>query len=76
MAGWSPPWAGGAVQHPRPLPAFKVLVDTDCVLAKELFGLKCDYRHMSPVIIPRGYTTKFLRGQVHPILSWHLRLSH
>ena len=37
-------------------------VDKDCRLFKEYFGLDtCDYADMSPVVIPRGYTQRFLQ---------------
>ena len=40
-------------------------VDKDVVLFKEYFQLnKCDYRDMSPVVIPSGYTRLFLDGKV------------
>ena len=39
-------------------------VDKDVKLAKEFFGLKCGYEHMSPVVIPSGYTKKFIDGEI------------
>lgn len=40
-------------------------VDKDVVLVKENFSLDhCDYRDMSPVIIPAGYTKKFVDGDI------------
>lgn len=40
-------------------------VDKDVVLMREHFHLDhVDYEHMSPVIIPRGYTKKFVDGEI------------
>ena len=40
-------------------------VDKDVVLFKEFFNLRSsDYRDMSPVVIPNGYTRDFLDGKV------------
>jgi len=40
-------------------------VDKDVVLVRERFGLNhIDYQHMSPVIIPRGYTKKYVDGEI------------
>ena len=39
-------------------------VDKDCRLTKDFFGLQCDYADMSPVLIPSGYTRRFLDGHV------------
>ncbi|GKY93907.1 hypothetical protein MPSEU_000357600 [Mayamaea pseudoterrestris] len=40
-------------------------VDKDCVLVKEYFKLDhVDYHDISPVIIPKGYTKRFVDGQV------------
>jgi dethiobiotin synthetase len=40
-------------------------VDKDCVLVREHFRLDhIDYRDMSPVIIPAGYTKKFVDGEI------------
>jgi len=40
-------------------------VDKDCCLVREHFDLHhIDYKHMSPVIIPRGYTKKYVDGEV------------
>lgn len=42
-----------------------IRVDKDIVLLKEQFHLDhIDYRHMSPVIIPRGYTKKYIAGEI------------
>eukprot|EP01082_Thalassiosira_pseudonana_P012051 g9971.t1 g9971 contig4:980213-981762(+) len=42
-----------------------IQVDKDICLLKEQFHLDhIDYRHMSPVIIPRGYTKKYIEGKV------------
>lgn len=40
-----------------------IRVDKDICLLKEQFALDhIDYQHMSPVIIPRGYTKKYIDG--------------
>jgi phosphate acetyltransferase len=40
-------------------------VDKDVKLFKEYFGLeKCDAADMSPVVIPRGYTRRYLDGEI------------
>lgn len=40
-------------------------VDKDVVLMREHFHLNhLDYRHMSPVIIPSGYTRKYVDGEI------------
>ena len=40
-------------------------VDKDVVLMREHFGLShVDYRDMSPVIIPSGYTKRFVDGHI------------
>lgn len=40
-------------------------VDKDCVLVREYFKLhNIDYQDMSPVIIPRGYTKKYIDGEI------------
>jgi hypothetical protein len=40
-------------------------VDKDVVLMREHFRLDhLDYRHMSPVIIPSGYTKRYLDGEI------------
>mmetsp|Transcript_28292 Transcript_28292/g.60301 ORF Transcript_28292/g.60301 Transcript_28292/m.60301 type:complete len:413 (-) Transcript_28292:203-1441(-) len=42
-----------------------IRVDKDICLLKEHFELDhIDYRHMSPVIIPRGYTKKYINGEI------------
>ena len=42
-----------------------IQVDKDICLLKEQFHLDhIDYRHMSPVIIPRGYTKKYIDGKI------------
>lgn len=42
-----------------------IRVDKDICLLKEQFHLDhIDYRHMSPVIIPRGYTKKYIEGKI------------
>jgi hypothetical protein len=42
-----------------------IRVDKDICLVKEHFKLDhIDYEHMSPVIVPRGYTKKFVDGEV------------
>lgn len=43
----------------------KICVDKDVCLMKEVFELDhIDYEHMSPVIIPRGYTKRFIDGKI------------
>ena len=43
----------------------EIRVDKDICLLKEQFHLDhIDYRHMSPVIIPRGYTKKYIDGKI------------
>ena len=39
-------------------------VDKDCRLAKEYFGLRCEYKHMSPVLMPRGFTKSYVDGEI------------
>lgn len=40
-------------------------VDKDCLVAKEIFNLtKCNYEDMSPVVIPAGYTRRYLDGEI------------
>ncbi|KAL7575839.1 hypothetical protein ACA910_003160 [Epithemia clementina (nom. ined.)] len=42
-----------------------IRVDKDVCLVKEHFKLDhIDYEHMSPVIIPKGYTKKFVDGEI------------
>eukprot|EP00521_Asterionellopsis_glacialis_P018516 CAMPEP_0195293846 /NCGR_PEP_ID=MMETSP0707-20130614/13513_1 /TAXON_ID=33640 /ORGANISM="Asterionellopsis glacialis, Strain CCMP134" /LENGTH=487 /DNA_ID=CAMNT_0040354651 /DNA_START=93 /DNA_END=1556 /DNA_ORIENTATION=- len=42
-----------------------IRVDKDVCLVRERFHLNhIDYEHMSPVIIPRGYTKKFIDGDI------------
>lgn len=42
-----------------------IRVDKDVCLMKEQFNLDhLDYEHMSPVIIPRGYTKKYIDGEI------------
>jgi len=43
----------------------EICVDKDVCLMKERFNLDhIDYEDMSPVIIPRGYTKKFIEGKI------------
>ena len=43
----------------------EIRVDKDVCLMKETFNLDhIDYEHMSPVIIPRGYTKRFIEGKI------------
>lgn len=45
-----------------------IRVDKDVVLIKEHFNLDhIDYRYMSPVIIPKGYTRQFVDGEISTI---------
>ena len=40
-------------------------VDKDVALMKEHFEMhRCDYRHMSPVLIPQGYTKDYIDGKI------------
>ncbi len=40
-------------------------VDKDVALMKEHFDMhRCDYRHMSPVLIPSGYTKDYIDGKI------------
>mmetsp|Transcript_2240 Transcript_2240/g.3037 ORF Transcript_2240/g.3037 Transcript_2240/m.3037 type:complete len:383 (-) Transcript_2240:196-1344(-) len=41
-----------------------IRVDKDVQLMKEHFDLQCDYKDMSPVIIPKGYTKNYIDGKV------------
>src|SRR5215207_9666132 len=38
--------------------------DEDAVLMHEVFDLAADYKNMSPVHIPRGFTKKYIAGEV------------
>jgi len=43
----------------------KIRVDKDVALIREKFNLRhIDYRHMSPVLIPRGYTKDYIDGKI------------
>ncbi len=52
------------VGHQHILSEDGVRVDKDCQLAKAYFGLECAYEQMSPVLIPQGYTRRFIDGDV------------
>jgi len=39
-------------------------VDKDVILIREHFGLQHSYEEMSPVLLPQGFTRKFLDGKV------------
>ncbi|UFS69050.1 AAA family ATPase [Geomonas sp. RF6] len=41
-----------------------VTVDKDAALIAEIYGLKQDLRHMSPVVLNRTYTRDFLDGKI------------
>lgn len=41
-----------------------IRVDKDVTLMKEFFGLTGDYKDMSPVLIPRGYTKDYIDGKI------------
>lgn len=41
-----------------------ISVDKDVNLFKEHFGLEDDYEMMSPILIPRGFTRRYLDGEV------------
>ena len=40
-------------------------VDKDCRLAKEYFGLRCEYKHMSPVLMPSLFSPSKLKVHIH-----------
>ena len=42
-----------------------ILVDKDVALIKDYFSLKEPHEHMSPVLIPPGFTKDFLDGEIH-----------
>ena len=45
-----------------------IRVDKDVVLIKEHFNLDhIDYKYMSPVIIPKGYTRRYVDGEISTI---------
>jgi dethiobiotin synthetase len=47
-------------------------VDKDVWLVREHFALNhIDYEHMSPVIIPRGYTRKYVDGEISHDMQLH-----
>jgi len=46
----------------------KIRVDKDVVLIKEYFHLDhIDYQYMSPVIIPNGYTKRYVDGEISTV---------
>jgi hypothetical protein len=47
--------------------------DEDAVLMKETFGLPEPYPTMSPVHIPRGFTTAYIEGRVGDDLGARIR---
>lgn len=55
-------------------------VDKDVVLMREHFHLEhLDYRHISPVIIPSGYTRKYVDGEIdfdHQLQQVHTAMKH
>jgi AAA domain len=55
-------------------------VDKDVVLVREHFHLDhLDYRYMSPVIIPSGYTKRFVDGEInfdHQLSQVHAAMEH
>jgi len=49
----------------------EIQVDKDVTLVREHFGLHhLDYQHMSPVLIPKGYTKDYIDGKI----SYHKQL--
>jgi BioD-like phosphotransacetylase family protein len=50
--------------------------DEDAVLMKETFGLPEPYPTMSPVHIPRGFTTAYIEGRVGDDLGARIRDAH
>ena len=43
----------------------EIRVDKDVALMKEHFAIhRCDYKHMSPVLIPKGYTKDYIDGKI------------
>lgn len=55
-------------------------MDKDVSLVKEHFHLThLDYKYMSPVIIPRGYTKKYIDGEIsheQQLKGLHSAMSH
>lgn len=49
-------------QHVAVTPSINV--DKDVLLFHEVFGLRSNWSDMSPVIIPQGFTKRFLNGEV------------
>lgn len=41
-----------------------LLVDKDVVLFKEYFNLETDYKDMSPIIFPKGFTRDYIDGKI------------
>lgn len=46
-------------------PESGVFVDKDAVLFRDVFGLQDPWKEMSPILIPPGFTKKFLDGNGH-----------
>lgn len=47
-----------------PVEGSDLKVDKDVKLMKEYFGLEDEYKHMSPVVLPSGYTKRFIDGEI------------
>ncbi len=50
--------------------------DEDAILMQELFGLDDPLEDMSPVHIPRGFTKRFIRGEVVEDLAVRIDVAH
>ncbi len=50
--------------------------DEDAILMRELFGLEDALQDMSPVHIPRGFTKRFIRGEVVEDLASRIDVAH
>lgn len=46
----------------------ETIVDKDVYLFKNYYGLQSDWKEMSPVIIPQGFTRRYLNGEISSTL--------
>ncbi len=53
-----------ACTHRNARPPPQDQVDKDVAVAKEHFGLSASYSTMSPLVLHKGYTKRFLDGKV------------
>lgn len=53
-----------------------VPADEDAILMHDVFGLRDDLATMSPVHIPRGFTKRFIAGDVTEDLGARIRVAH